>query len=67
MYECIFNIIKNLSLYLTNLLNEINNEKDLNIHSLNDENEEIFDFQITEKEANSIIFNLFKSKKYILK
>ena len=69
LYECIFSIINNLSIYINNLLIEINNEKDLNSNYLNenDENEEIFDFQITEKEANSIIFNLFNSKKYNIK
>ena len=67
--ECILFIIKNLIEYFTNIINEMQNEIELNNYSLNNDNqnEDIFDFQITEKEINSIIFNLFNSKKYNIK
>ena len=68
-YECILSIINNLNEYFSNLINEIHNETDINTPLLNEnsENEEIFDFQITEKDTNSIIFRLFNSKKYNIK
>ena len=64
-YDCILSIMNNLIEYFNNLMNEIH----ANISLLNEynENEDIFDFQISEKEVNSIIFKLFNSKKYNIK
>ena len=68
-YECILNIINNLIEYFNNLLNEMHNENQINNPILNEsnENEDLFNFNITEKEVNTIIFKLFNSKNIISK
>ena len=68
-YECILNIINNLIEYFNNLLNEMHNENQINNPILNESNEDedLFNFNITEKEVNTIIFKLFNSKKYNIK
>lgn len=68
-YECILRIINNLEEYFNNLINEIEKEKHMNDITLkeNNENENIFNSNLSEKEINSIIFKLFNSKKYNIK
>lgn len=66
-YDFILTIIKYFIQYFNNILNEIRNDPQINnnpfLDKIND-NEDIFDFKIPEKEVNSIIFELFNSKKY---
>ena len=66
--NCIMNIINCFNEYFTNSISNIHNELFEKEDFLNiDLNENDLNYKINEKEINSIIYNIFNSKKYNIK